>query len=72
MDFSPGSVYEFVGSYKSRLSPRCREPVNLVELLCSPVTYIAWDSTGVGGLPTRQHRRKRERGGEKRRGAAGD
>lgn len=37
--------------------------VNLVEGLCSQVSYIAWDSTGVGGLPTRQHRRKTEGGG---------
>lgn len=44
---------------------RTRSPgtVNLVEGLCSQVSYIAWDSTGAGGLPTRQHRRKTEGGG---------
>lgn len=42
--------------------------MNLVEGLCSQVTYIAWDSAGVGGLPTHQHRRKREGGGWRRRG----
>ncbi|MEQ2288882.1 hypothetical protein AMECASPLE_027442 [Ameca splendens] len=45
---------------------RSPEPVNLVEGHCSPVSYIAWDSTGAGGLPTHQHRRKTEGGGGNR------
>lgn len=35
----------------SRLLHRSPEPVNLVEGLCSQVTYIAWDSAGARGAP---------------------
>lgn len=49
---------------------RSPEPVNLVGGLCSPVTYIAWDSVGAGGLPTHQHRRKTEGGGWRRKEGA--